>query len=236
MIALADNAAPVAVDDDGGVVDPGVPVTIAASELLANDTDADGDTQSIMAVHEAVGGRVSLNETGDVVFTPAAGYNGLSSFKCTVTDGTAAAEATYRLEVEVELSEFIGNWWAETIDLSSSELRCYVDCGLSNDIFAASNLRDQIHGGDGHDYLACGLGDDTCVFLDGDGQDDPADFGNGVDAVLLRSVAGFEDFADIISALSEQGTNTLLDLSSRQTILFEDNALGLFTSDHFEFA
>ncbi len=62
------------------------PLNIAAATLLANDTDADGDTLTITGVADAVNGTVSL--VGEnIIFTPAANYSGPASFIYTVSDG-----------------------------------------------------------------------------------------------------------------------------------------------------
>ncbi|MFT3956297.1 MAG: Ig-like domain-containing protein [Piscinibacter sp.] len=74
-------------------------LTIAAATLLANDSDVDGDTLSIVSVQGAVNGTVAL-VGGDVVFTPAPGYNGPASFSYTVSDGRGgSAIATVNLTV-----------------------------------------------------------------------------------------------------------------------------------------
>ena len=69
------------------------PRTILASELLANDTDADNGSGppnaglTITSVGNAIGGTVALDGAGNVVFTPAANFNGTASFSYTVSDG-----------------------------------------------------------------------------------------------------------------------------------------------------
>ncbi len=74
-------------------------LSIPASSLLANDTDANGDTLSIQSVQGAVNGTVSL-VAGSVVFTPAANYNGPASFTYTISDGNGGtATATVNLSV-----------------------------------------------------------------------------------------------------------------------------------------
>ncbi|WP_052417262.1 retention module-containing protein [Cellvibrio mixtus] len=76
-----------------------IPLSIPASSLLANDTDADGDTLSILSVQGAVNGTVAL-VGGNVVFTPASNYNGAASFTYTITDGKGGmATATVNLQV-----------------------------------------------------------------------------------------------------------------------------------------
>ncbi|RUM10921.1 DUF4082 domain-containing protein [Rhizobium fabae] len=91
----AQNAVPVAVNDSGFTTNTGTPVTIQASALLANDTDADGDPLSITGVSGAVNGSVAYNaQNQTVTFTPTAGYSGLASFSYAISDGkggTAAA-------------------------------------------------------------------------------------------------------------------------------------------------
>ncbi len=62
-------------------------VTINASDLLANDTDADGDTLSIVSVGNAHHGTVSIDNAGHVTFTADSGFNGTTTFDYTVSDG-----------------------------------------------------------------------------------------------------------------------------------------------------
>ncbi|MGF1870524.1 tandem-95 repeat protein [Photobacterium indicum] len=73
------------VEEDGQLV-------IQAADLLLNDSDVDGDTLSISAVSatDDTHGEVSLDADGNVVFTPAADYNGPASFTYTVTDGNGS--------------------------------------------------------------------------------------------------------------------------------------------------
>jgi hypothetical protein len=84
--------APVARDDGGFSISAATPLTIAASTLLANDTDADGDTLTIASVGDAVGGSVALSG-GNVIFNPTAGFSGPASFTYTVSDGNGGTDA-----------------------------------------------------------------------------------------------------------------------------------------------
>lgn len=82
------NDQPVAVSDSGFSTVTGTPLTIPSSALLANDADVDGDALRVAAVDGAVQGSVSLNgQTGDILFTPKAGYAGAASFSYTASDG-----------------------------------------------------------------------------------------------------------------------------------------------------
>lgn len=65
-------------------------ITVAASSLLANDTDTDGDTLDVAGVLSAVNGAVVMS-AADITFTPAAGFSGAASFEYSVTDGVDIA-------------------------------------------------------------------------------------------------------------------------------------------------
>jgi hypothetical protein len=93
------NDAPVANNDSFAVAEDGS-VTI---DVLANDTDIDGDVLTITQVNgqaitdggaavAVTNGSVSL-VAGQLVFAPAADYNGPASFSYTVSDGTTTATA-----------------------------------------------------------------------------------------------------------------------------------------------
>ena len=77
------NVDPVA-DDDTTTTEEDQAVTI---DVLANDTDADGDVLSVSAVGDASNGDVVINNDGTVTYTPDAGFDGVDSFDYTVSDG-----------------------------------------------------------------------------------------------------------------------------------------------------
>ena len=75
------------------------PITIAATTLLGNDIDVDGDTLNITSVQSADHGTVAL-VNGNVVFTPTPNYNGPASFTYTISDGHGGSDtATVTLNV-----------------------------------------------------------------------------------------------------------------------------------------
>jgi VCBS repeat-containing protein len=97
-----------AAQDDSVTTNEDVPVTIP---VLANDTDADGNTVTISAVDgtpvTATGqvisvdnGQVRVNANGTLTFTPATNYFGPAAFDYTVSDGTGRTDtATVRITV-----------------------------------------------------------------------------------------------------------------------------------------
>jgi hypothetical protein len=84
------NHAPVA-QDDSATTNEGQSVTI---NVLANDSDTDGDTLSISSVGKPHHSTVSVLGN-NVIYTPVSGFTGTESFSYTITDGhggTATAQ------------------------------------------------------------------------------------------------------------------------------------------------
>ncbi len=82
------NDAPVAADDAGIV------------NVLANDSDVDGDALSAELVGAPAHGKVTLNPNGTFVYTPAVGFSGVDSFTYRAHDAAAASNpATVTLVV-----------------------------------------------------------------------------------------------------------------------------------------
>ena len=80
------NDAPV-VQDDTLTVDEDSPSTVV--DVLANDSDIDGDTLTVTAVTQPARGTVVL-DNGVVRFTPAPNDNGILTFTVSVSDGAGA--------------------------------------------------------------------------------------------------------------------------------------------------
>lgn len=100
-VNTATNQLPVANNDSGYSTTRDTALTIAASALLANDTDPNGDPLTITGVSAGVNGTVSFNaQTSRVTFTPTTGYTGAASFSYTISDGRGGtATATANLTV-----------------------------------------------------------------------------------------------------------------------------------------
>ena len=81
------NAAPVAVADSYSTP-KNTTLTVAAPGLLANDTDADGDTLSAIKVTNPTHGTVTVNANGSISYVPTAAYVGPDSFTYKANDGT----------------------------------------------------------------------------------------------------------------------------------------------------
>ena len=96
------NDAPAATNDQYGTAEDAVLSVDAASGVLANDTDPDGDplTATLAAAFSpAELGTVDLDGDGSFVFTPALDRSGSGTFSYTVSDGTATDTATVTINV-----------------------------------------------------------------------------------------------------------------------------------------
>ncbi len=82
------NKAPVAGADSASTTSPNA-VTV---NLLANDTDADGNTLSVTANTAPANGTVTRTG-GSATYTPAAGFSGTDTFSYTLSDGKGGSDS-----------------------------------------------------------------------------------------------------------------------------------------------
>jgi len=95
VVVTSVNDPLVAIDDTASTTEDNAVVI----DVLANDTDPDGDSLSVTAVSAARSGQAVVNANGTLTYTPAAGFSGQDSFSYTVTDGTASATANVSVSV-----------------------------------------------------------------------------------------------------------------------------------------
>ncbi len=158
------NQAPIA-NPDAIVAQENAPLTILASEILSNDTDANGDVLTVTSVQSPVNGSVALNSGGNVVFTPTANFHGTASFQYTVSDGnggTSAANVTVTVEEAPQSTN-------EALILGT----------VGDDQLFGTALNETIVGDDGNDTLSGEGGNDTLY----GGQRDPNDQSAGADTL-----------------------------------------------------
>lgn len=100
-LALAgDPAAPVATDDAYNIVADST-LNVAAPGVLANDSDANGDSLTANLDSPASSGSVTLNSDGSFAYTPGPGYTGIDSFTYTASDGALNSNpATVTISVD----------------------------------------------------------------------------------------------------------------------------------------
>lgn len=99
------NDAPTA-GDDSAFANAGGSVIV---DVLANDSDPEGDALTIDSIGAAGHGTVVLNADGTVTYTPAAGYSGGDAFSYTVRDASGAIDtATVSLVVGLSDHDTVG--------------------------------------------------------------------------------------------------------------------------------
>jgi len=89
------NQVPNAIDDSAETTQD----TVVVVDVLANDSDPDGDVLTLASVTQGTNGAVAINPDGSVTHTPNHGFAGNSSFAYTISDGkggsaTAAVDVT----------------------------------------------------------------------------------------------------------------------------------------------
>jgi len=83
------NDAPVAADNQA-FTDEDMPVL--TDDVLADDTDIDGDLLTVESFTQGANGAVSYSEYGRFLYSPRADFNGTDSFTYTVSDGNGGAD------------------------------------------------------------------------------------------------------------------------------------------------
>lgn len=96
------NDAPVSVDDAAATVES----TTVIVNVLANDTDMDGDGLTVSNVSAAGAGSVAINGDNTVTYTPNAGFIGTDTFTYTANDGTEdSTPATVTITVTAAVNQ-----------------------------------------------------------------------------------------------------------------------------------
>jgi hypothetical protein len=95
-----DNSIPVATDDNYST-DEDVTLNVATPGVLANDTDADGDTLTATLVSSTLHGALTLEADGSFTYVPAPAFFGTDSFTYRASDGTVESNtATVTITIE----------------------------------------------------------------------------------------------------------------------------------------
>jgi VCBS repeat-containing protein len=87
VVNATGNRPPVAADD-AYTASQDAALSVPASGVLSNDTDANGNALTAVLVASVGHGTLTLNPNGSFVYTPSAGYSGADSFAYKANDGT----------------------------------------------------------------------------------------------------------------------------------------------------
>ena len=88
---------PPAANDDIAMTDEDTAVTV---DVLANDSDTEGDPLTVTSVSTPSNGMATINPDGTITYTPAANFNGSDSLTYAVADGNGGA-ATAMVNITV---------------------------------------------------------------------------------------------------------------------------------------
>ncbi len=227
------NAAPVLGKDNV----TGNEDTVITINVLANDSDANGDTLTVTGVSGLHHGTAVINPDNTISYTPGQDYNGSESFLYTVSDGNGGV-ATQRVNVTVASvpdADIEGTLGDDT-PLNGTDNSESIAGLAGNDHICAGMGDDTIIGGYGNDYLYGQGGMDTFVFTVNGGLDTVEDFSisEGDKLNFDALITGFDpltesihDFlsattngADTIVSVDRDGTGT--DYTWQQVVVVEN--------------
>jgi hypothetical protein len=139
QVLCVTNTVPDAVNDAAVVAQDSGPNAI---NVLANDTDADGDPLTIIAVTQGAHGSVTFS-AGSVSYTPNAGYVGSDSFTYTIDDGDGGHDTA---TVSVNVTDTQAPTITASVALSTlwSPNNKLVDVGLSFNAVDGSGVTTQV--------------------------------------------------------------------------------------------
>ena len=90
------NDPPRAVDDSGFTTLEDTALVIDPADILANDTDPNGDTITLDGLERfPLNGKVALDQDGMIIFTPRTDYNGEAGFVYFITDGRGGFDEAF---------------------------------------------------------------------------------------------------------------------------------------------
>ena len=167
------NDPPVATDD-AYTTDEGIPLSVPAPGVLANDSDPDGDPLTAVLVTPPTNGTVTLNPNGSFTYTTTFNdFVGVDTFTYAADDGIDTDEATVTITI------------AEAIPAICLSTPGAIVGGAGNDVLQGTPNNDVICGLGGNDVLLGGAGgQDTLI---GGTGDDRLQGGSGHDTLDGRS-------------------------------------------------
>jgi len=194
------NQPPVA-NTDSATTAQNTAVTLEASTLLANDTDANGDILGLTGASNPVNGSVTFSN-GNVIFTPSTNFTGNASFDYSISDGKGGT-ASGLVNVTVEpVVGTVQNGTKGNDTLTGNGGNDFLNGLRGNDSLIGNAGNDILMGGNGTDFLVGSAGNDL---LNGDNGNDTLTGGLGSDILT-----GGND-KDIFVFASGEGIDTITD-------------------------
>jgi uncharacterized delta-60 repeat protein len=199
------NDAPVA-NGDTATTSQNTAVNI---NVLANDSDIEGNPLSLSLVTNPSNGTVQINNNGTpsilsddfLTYTPNKGFNGADSFNYTISDGNGGT-ATATVTVAVGKTSNLLNGTPGNDTLTGSSGQDIINGFAGNDRLDGGNGQDIIDGGAGNDTLLGGKGEDILVgsdgndWLNGGDNSDTLTGGSGIDTFVIAKKEGNDTITD----------------------------------------
>jgi VCBS repeat-containing protein len=184
------NDPPVATDDTA-TTNQDIPIEILSLNLVSNDSDGgDGGALVITGVQNSQNGNAVFDGINNkVIFTPAAGVSGISSFEYVVSDGTDTDVGLVTINVISTAELFCGlpesayhiiDGTPGNDNLKGTNGNDLIRGFGGDDKLKGKNGNDCLIGGDGKDKLWGAKGNDT---LEGNNNDDKLYGGEGNDSI-----------------------------------------------------
>jgi hypothetical protein len=145
------NDAPVAADDTASTTEDSS-VTI---NVLANDSDVDGDSLTVTGLSAAANGTVVNNGDGTVTYTPNIDFDGTESFNYSISDGNGGIDTG---AVEVTVADGVGQFFTLTPNLDTPPA---FNGGEGDDTYLAN--QNTLQDGDFLDAGGVGTGDEDLL-------------------------------------------------------------------------
>lgn len=257
------NDAPVANNDTGFEVDAGASLVFSTADLLANDTDVDGDELSVVSVTGATNGSLDVAADGTITYTAADDFDGVETLTYEISDGAETSVGEIEINVVGTATDPYEGWRKGTDgndflfgrlfgqnqiyggdgnDLITGGFRSdQLAGGDGNDLIFGGFGNDEITGGAGRDVLFGGAGRDTFNYSSGAGVDIIADFStgrrwfsSGGDKITI-DVDGVDSFEELMAHASQVGRNTVFDFGNGDLLVLNHTRLSALDSDVFSF-
>lgn len=257
------NDAPIANTDTGFEVDAGASLVFSTADILANDTDVDGDTLSVVSVSGAANGTVEVATDGTITYTAADDFDGIETLTYEIFDGTETSVGEIEINVIGNVADPYEGWRKGTDGNDFLFGRLFgqnqIYGGDGNDLITGGFRSDQLAGGDGDDLIFGGFGNDNITggagrdvlfggagwdifnYSSGAGVDIIADFStgrrwfsSGGDKITI-DVDGVDSFEDLMAHASQVGRDTVFDFGNGDLLVLNHTRLSALDSDVFSF-
>ncbi|MCG8651863.1 MAG: Ig-like domain-containing protein, partial [Pirellulales bacterium] len=192
----------------------------ATIDLLANDSDPDGDTLELVSVEAPTHGTVVTNADGTVTYRPKSGMVGGDSFSYVVSDGTA--QTTGQVTVDVRSVEQNQTVWPERffapyVDATLTSGYNMVDAALQHDVkfftlaFVVADPRTGAPSWGGFYDTADGYRKDEIDALRAVGGDVMLSFGGAANTELAVAIKDVDQLTAAYQSVIDQYSLTYID-------------------------